>query len=36
MHKEILQNGYKNLNLKDTNENDMSRQFMDKQTQSAG
>ena len=32
MHKDILQNGYKQLNnLKHTNEKDMSRQFTEEQ-----
>lgn len=34
MHKEILQNGYKKLNnMKDTNKNDLSRQFTEEQIQ---
>ena len=36
MHKDILQNGYKQLNnLKHTNEKDMSRQFTEEQIQVA-
>ena len=36
MHKDILQNGYKEFNnLKHTNEKDMSRQFTEKQIQVA-
>ena len=36
MHKDILQNGYKQLNnLKHTNEKDMSRQFIEEQIQAA-